>query len=98
MHTKSHRVALQRCDSYDRIVISELIDSSLPHIGIPGSFHGKTVLLKPNLISSGPRLAGTHSSFVAGAALWFLNHGANVFNLFRFLRGSIKKMILKIYG
>ncbi len=79
MHTRSHQVALQRCDSYDRIVISELIDSSLHHIGVPGSFHGKTVLLKPNLISSsGPRLACTHSSFVAGAALWFLNHGANV--------------------
>jgi hypothetical protein len=76
MHTKSHRVALQRCESYDRIIISELIDSSLHRLGISGSFHGKTVLLKPNFIrSSGPRLACTRSSFVAGAALWFLNHG-----------------------
>lgn len=79
MNTRSHRVALQRCNSYDRIVIAELIDSSMQHIGMPDSFHGKTVLLKPNLISSnGPRLACTHGGFVAGAALWFLNHGAKV--------------------
>lgn len=79
MKTTSHKVVLQRCDSYDRFVLAERIDLSMKHVDPLGSFYGKTVLLKPNLISSGgPRLACTHGGFVAGAALWFLEQGAKV--------------------
>lgn len=79
MKTTSHRVVLQSCDSYDRFVLAERIDLSMKHIDPFDSLYGKTVLLKPNLISSsGPRLACTHGGFVAGAALWFLEQGAKV--------------------
>lgn len=79
MKTTSHKVVLQSCDSYDRFVLAERIDLSMKHLAPLGSFYGKTVLLKPNLISSsGPRLACTHGGFVAGAALWFLEQGAKV--------------------
>lgn len=72
-------VSLQRCDFYDRFAIAEFIDSMVGHIDPLGSLHGTTILLKPNLISStGPSLACTHSEFVAGAALWFLDQGARV--------------------
>jgi len=79
MNTGFLPVVLQKCDSYDRSALAEVIDLSMRHIGMPGPFYGKTVLLKPNLISSnGPRLACTHGGFVAGAALWFLGQGAKV--------------------
>jgi uncharacterized protein (DUF362 family) len=79
MKSTSHRVVLQSCGSYDRFVLAERIDLSMKHIDPFGSLHGKTVLLKPNLISgSGPRLACTHGGLVAGAALWFLEQGAKV--------------------
>jgi uncharacterized protein (DUF362 family) len=79
MNTSFLPVVLQKCESYDRFALVELIDLSMRHIGMSGPFYGKTVLLKPNLISSnGPRLACTHGGFIAGAALWFLGQGAKV--------------------
>jgi uncharacterized protein (DUF362 family) len=79
MKTMSRSVVLQSCDSYNRFFLAERIDSSMQHVRPFGSLYGKTVLLKPNLISSnGPRLACTHADFVAGAALWFLEQGAKV--------------------
>jgi len=79
MDSRTLQVVLQRCDSYDRFAIAELTDVMMHHVGLLDSFHGKTVLLKPNLISSnGPGLACTHKEFVAGAALWFLDQGAKV--------------------
>jgi uncharacterized protein (DUF362 family) len=48
-------------------------------LGLPSSFSGKTVLLKPNLISAtAPALACTHAEFVAAVASWFLDRGARV--------------------
>jgi uncharacterized protein (DUF362 family) len=79
MNSSTLQVVLQRCDSYDRSVIAELIDLVMCHFEHLGSLHGTTVLLKPNLISSsGPGLACTHGGFVAGVALWFLGQGAKV--------------------
>ena len=79
MDSRTLQVVLQRCDSYDRFAIAELTDVMMHHVGQLDSLHGKTVLLKPNLISNnGPRLACTHREFVAGAALWFLDQGAKV--------------------
>lgn len=79
MDSRALQVALQRCDSYDRSAIAECIDLVMRSIGPLDSFHGTTVLLKPNLISSnGPSLACTHRGFVAGAAMWFLDQGAQV--------------------
>ena len=70
---------MQKCESYDRYAVAELIDTMMHHVGLLESLHGKTVLLKPNLISSsGPRLACTHGGFVAGAALWLHDQGAKV--------------------
>jgi uncharacterized protein (DUF362 family) len=79
MKSRTLPVVLQRCDSYTPSVIAELIDRVAPYVGLNSSLHGKKVLLKPNLISStGPRLACTHGGFIAGAAMWFLAHGAKV--------------------
>ena len=79
MNDASLQVLLQRCDSYNRFSLAELIDLMMTRLGLSGALHGKTVLLKPNLISSnGPHLACTHGEFVAGAALFFLGQGAKV--------------------
>jgi uncharacterized protein (DUF362 family) len=79
MNSRALQVALQRCGSYDRSAIAELIDLMIGHVEPLGSLYGTTVLLKPNLISSnGPGLACTHGGFVAGVALWFLDQGAKV--------------------
>lgn len=70
---------MQKCDTYDRSILAEWIDKVVRLLEPRGSFYGKTVLLKPNLISSkGPRLACTHGEFVAGASVWFLEQGARV--------------------
>ncbi len=79
MNTKLLPVVVQRCDAYERIALAELIGISIRYVGMSGSFYGKTVLLKPNLISgTGPGLACTHGEFIAGVAAWFLDHGAKV--------------------
>ncbi len=75
----SLKVVLQRCPAYDRAEITELIDKITNQLGGAGTIHGKTVLLKPNLISSkSPPLACTHREFIAGVASWFLDQGARV--------------------
>lgn len=73
------QVVLEKCTVYDRSLIAGIIHDAAGYLGFTGGFHGQTVLLKPNLISAGgPSLACTHSEFIAGAAIWFLEQGAKV--------------------
>lgn len=79
MNDASLQVVLQRCETYDRTVISALIDKIVAPLDVPKSLYGDVILLKPNLISSlGPPLACTHCEFIAGVASWFLDQGAKV--------------------
>lgn len=79
MNDLSVRVVLQRCIDYDRAAIRGRIEIALGHLGRAGGMHGKTVLLKPNLISgSGSQLSCTHPQFIAGVAACFLDCGAKV--------------------
>lgn len=79
MNDESLQVMLQNCDTYDRSAIAGLVDVMVSHLGLSGSLYGKTVLLKPNFISSsGPSLACTNGEFIAGVASWFLDQGARV--------------------
>lgn len=72
------QVVLQRCADYRQSAIMAAIDTAMALLSTD-NFHGKVVLLKPNLIgSSGPGLACTHGQFIAAAAAWFLDHGARV--------------------
>lgn len=73
------QVVFDKCVVYDRTLISEIIADAAMILGVSSGLHGKTVLLKPNLISAGgPDLACTHSEFIAGAAIWLLELGAKV--------------------
>lgn len=72
-------VVLQRCARYERSAICRLVDGAVNGLGLNNNFNGAVVLLKPNLISGGGAdLSCTHKEFVAGAAMWFLDHGAKV--------------------
>jgi len=79
MNDPSLQVLLQRCVHYDEETIAAFVDKTLRHFHGNATLHGKTVLLKPNLISSvGPSLACTHARFIAGVAAGFLHHGARL--------------------
>ncbi len=79
MNDPSLQVLLQRCVHYDEETITAFVDQTLRHFHGNATLHGKTVLLKPNLISSlGPALACTHPQFIAGVAAGFLHHGARL--------------------
>ena len=79
MKNTSLQVVLEKCIGYDRSLVTELVDGAANLLGLSGGLHGQTVLLKPNLISAGgPKLACTHSEFIAGVALWFIEQGARV--------------------
>lgn len=72
-------VFLARCPGYDRLAISAIIENMAAGLALPSSFAGKTVLLKPNLISAtAPALACSDADFVAAVAGWFLDCGAKV--------------------
>ncbi|OGR19333.1 MAG: hypothetical protein A2X81_03630 [Desulfobacterales bacterium GWB2_56_26] len=78
MNRPATEVVLQRCDGYDLPVVEAAVYSALAGLS-HGNFHGKTVLLKPNLIAaSGPALACTHPHCIAAVAAWFHGHGARV--------------------
>ncbi len=78
MNDPSLQVVLQRCAEYDRDAIAAMVEVALLRLGHTGGLHGQIVLLKPNLISSGPSLACTHPEFIAGVAACFLDHGAKI--------------------
>jgi uncharacterized protein (DUF362 family) len=79
--TATHEIPvyLARCSGYDRAVVAALVEEMAGPLGLASSYAGHTVLLKPNLISAtAPALACTDAGFIAGVALWFLDHGARV--------------------
>lgn len=72
-------VVLQRCSQYNRVKISEIIDTIISCLGVTSCFYNKKILLKPNLISGkGPDFSCTNGTFIAGVALWFHEQGARV--------------------
>lgn len=78
MNDQGLQVVLQRCAIYGQSAIKAHIDTAMA-VFAENNFHGKVVLLKPNLISSnGPSLACTHAEFIAAVAAWFLDRGARV--------------------
>lgn len=65
--------------SYDHDVLKTLCDKSSEYLGLSGSFSGRVVLLKPNLISGRAKpLACTDARFVKAIAEWFVDKGARV--------------------
>lgn len=59
--------------------MAALVEEMAGPLGFASSWHGRTVLLKPNLISaSASALACTDADFIAGVASWFVDHGARV--------------------
>ncbi len=79
MSSSSLQVVLQRCVHYERTGIATRVEAALTRLGHVDGMHGRTVLLKPNLISSsGPLHACTHAEFIAGVAACFIDQGAKV--------------------
>ncbi len=71
-------VSLLPCHHCDREQLAGTLDRLLAPLEL-ADFHGRRVLLKPNLISTtGPALASTAAEVAAAAALWFLERGAKV--------------------
>lgn len=74
-----HIVALTRCSFYEMDSLVEVIQELTHAAQFNGDYHGKTVLLKPNLISSSGNGFGCTNRHVIGAvALWFKDRGAKV--------------------
>jgi len=64
---------------YSLAQLKELVERSHDCLGIAKAHHGKTVLLKPNLISSkAPSFACTNGLFIAAIAEWYIDNGARV--------------------
>jgi uncharacterized protein (DUF362 family) len=72
-------ILLDRCSSYERRRIKDFCESAFNKLGLKRSYHGKTVLLKPNLISSrASNLACSDARIVRATAEWFVDNGAAV--------------------
>ncbi len=72
-------IVLGRCRSYEHQQIKGFCDEAAAHLGLPTHFHGSTILLKPNLISSlAPQLACSDGRFVRAVAEWFVDKGARL--------------------
>ncbi len=68
-----------RCDSYDTVRIDADIEKLARAVPLGRSHHGKRVLLKPNLISTGGGpLSCTHPRIIGAVAAWYKDHGARV--------------------
>lgn len=79
MKNTSTLVALEGCESYSFESVSDVIERITDAAQFNDKYHGKTVLLKPNLISStASALACTHPNIIAAVASWFKNRGARV--------------------
>lgn len=77
MHSLS--VNLSQCTAYKPPEVYEQIDRHLTALGC-SSYHGKTVFLKPNLITArAPLFACTNGVFLIESARWFVDHGGRVF-------------------
>ena len=72
-------VFLNRCSNYTQPQLDARLREVMSRFDLPAAFHGKRVLLKPNLISSrGPALACTSPQFVEAVARWFHDQGAKI--------------------
>lgn len=72
-------VLLSRCPDYQVRRLHEQFDRFAGELGVPVSLAGRTVLLKPNLVSGwAPPLACTDGRFLRAAAEWFIDRGARV--------------------
>lgn len=77
--TESIPVLLSRCAGYDKRQLHERFDLFAAHCRLPTSLSGRTVLLKPNLVSAyAPPLACTNGRFLRAVAEWFLDRSARV--------------------
>lgn len=71
-------VMLQRCAGYELPAVEAAVASALAG-HLPDNLHGKTVLLKPNLIAAAaPALACTHPQVIAAVAACLQGYGARV--------------------
>lgn len=68
-------VCLDRCASYEAVPL--ILPGVLDSTGLASSLHGKSVLVKPNLLRNIP-LACTHPAVVATVCSWLMDHGARV--------------------
>ncbi|MDP3481309.1 MAG: DUF362 domain-containing protein [Desulfoprunum sp.] len=79
MNDQKTPVYLARCPGYERTAVREIVENMADTLGLADSYAGRTVLLKPNLISAtAPVLACTHAELIAGVATAFLDRGARV--------------------
>ncbi len=77
--TESIPVLLGRCAAYEKRRLHEFFDRCAPLCRLPATLAGRTVLLKPNLVSAlAPPLACTDGRFLRAAAEWFLDRGARL--------------------
>ncbi len=77
MMPKKIRVCLQKCDSYNRMILKDLFEECFRTVsGL--SLHSAKVFLKPNLLSAGGGGACTHPEFLLALAEWFVENGAHV--------------------
>lgn len=77
--TEPVEVMLARCEHYRKLVLKQYLDAFGRKLSLPESFAGKTVLLKPNLISwRGSALACTNGHLLAAVAEWFQDRAACV--------------------
>lgn len=79
MRDLSTVVALKRCESYERSVVSPLVDTMISSLSGDMDFHGKVVMLNPNLISATTSsVSCTNGGFVCSVGSCFLDRGAKV--------------------
>lgn len=79
MHNPATVVALQRCDSYERSVLTPLVDTIISSLCGETNFHGKVVMLNPNLISAtASSVSCTHGGFICSVGSCFVDRGARV--------------------
>lgn len=72
-------VLLDKCASYTDEILSGKIDNMACQLGLSAKWHGKRVLLKPNLLTGrAPHFACTNGLFIRVVAKWFVEQGAKV--------------------
>ena len=77
--TSPSTVALLSCETYDHCKLKKIMDLQLRHV-LTSTLRGRTVLLKPNLVSGRGHdgLGCTSANFITAAAELFLDHGARL--------------------
>jgi len=72
-------VLLGRCAAYEKRSLHEFFDRCAPPCRVPATLAGRTVLLKPNLVSAlAPPLACTDGRFLRAVAEWFADRSARL--------------------